>query len=74
MTSTPQGLKYSRTSEIETANLSQSQFQAYYLFHRNSSTATKNDGNMRLMLKIKLKKFLNCHVIHSSLIIKLMNA
>ena len=39
-------MKYSRTPEIETANLSQShatrnlsQFRAYCLFHRNSSTA-----------------------------------
>ena len=41
--------KYSRTSEIETADLSQShaslnlsQFRSYCLLHRNSSTATKN--------------------------------
>ena len=41
---------YCRTPEIETADLSQShaslklsQFRAYCFFHRNSSTATKNN-------------------------------
>ena len=41
---------YSRVSEIETADLSQShasfnlsQFRAYCLFHRNSNTATKTN-------------------------------
>ena len=41
---------YSQTSEIETADLSQSHaslnlslFRAYCLFHRKSSTATKNN-------------------------------
>ena len=53
---------YSRTPEIETADFSQSyaslnlsQFQAYCLFHRNSSTATKNNCNMHLMLEINYK-------------------
>ena len=41
---------------------------AYCLFHRNSSTATKSNWNMRLMLEINKRVFLNCHVIHSSLI------
>ena len=50
---------YSRTPEIETADLSQShanlnlsQFRDYCLFHRNSGTATRNNYNMRLMLEI----------------------
>ena len=50
---------YSRTPEIETADLSQShaclnlsQFRAYFLFYRNSSTATKSNWNMRLKLEI----------------------
>ena len=53
---------YSRMPKIETADLSQShsslnlsQFQAYCLFHTNSSTATKNNRNMRLMLEINSK-------------------
>ena len=51
--------RYSRTPEIETADLSQShaslnlsQFRAYCLPHINSSTATKDNCNMRLMLEI----------------------
>ena len=43
-------IQHSRTLEIETADLSQSHaslnlsyVQAYCLFHRNSSTATKNN-------------------------------
>ena len=51
--------KYSRTPEIETADLSishailnLSQYRAYCLFHRNSITATKHNCNMRLMLEI----------------------
>ena len=50
---------YSLTPEIEIANLSQSHvglnlshIRAYCLFHRSSSTATKNNCNMRLMLEI----------------------
>ena len=50
---------YSRTPEIGTANLSQfhasfnlSKFWAYCLFHRISSTAAKNNRNVRLMLEI----------------------
>ena len=53
---------YSRTPDIETADLSQchasnnlSQFWAYSLFHRNSSTAFKNNCNMRLILEINYK-------------------
>ena len=45
--------------EIETADLSQSraslnlsQFRGYYLFHKTSRTATKNNCNMCLMLKM----------------------
>ena len=41
---------YSRTPEIDTADLSQShasfnlsQFRAYCLYHRNSSTSTENN-------------------------------
>ena len=33
----------------------QSQFRAYCLFHRNSSTAIKNNRNMGLMLEINKK-------------------
>ena len=54
---------YSRMPEIETADLSQShaglnlsQFRAYCLFHRNLSTATKDNSSMRLMLKINEKE------------------
>ena len=50
---------YSRTPEIGTVDLAQShaslnlsQFRAYCLFNRNSSTATKNNCNMRLMPEI----------------------
>ena len=51
--------KYSTSPEIETANLSQcyvglnlSQFRAYCLFHRNSIAVTKNNENVRLILKV----------------------
>ena len=51
--------KYCRTPDIETKDLSHShpnlnlsQFRAYCLFHRNSSTASKNNWNRRLMLEI----------------------
>ena len=54
--------RYSRTPEIETADLFQShaslnlsQIRACCLFHRNSSTATKTNCNMRLMLEINHK-------------------
>ena len=52
----------SQTPAIVPANLSQShvglnlsQFRASCLFYRRSSTATKNNCNMPLMLEINLK-------------------
>ena len=44
--------------------LNLAQFQAYFLFHTSSNTATKRVWNMRLIHDIK-QTFLNWYVIHS---------